>query len=265
MALVRAGYIPSAPLVPTIAFAIPLLEFYRVLNKHHRRLGLQPFIRALLDYHGITKVTASAYSLSKAYDCYLAVRRAVKRKLDWALGRLEPHARLKRACPVCTYTLKGEPQLHHSLLCAADGNMSLRRFKKVGLADDSRFESSYFLSRSEVDRYAGVVQARRQTNKAAAKDTGNEDEQDAALEAVSTGDRALTQLDREAGSNPQTEDPFEEAFDGLPSECAERWKANADDSKKVMWDCFDECGIFVVLCRHGLVMLACDVVRSGEL
>ena len=60
------------------------------------------------------------------------------------------------------------------------------------------------------------------------------------------------------------QDPLSEAFDGIISSCAERWKANADDDKKVMWDCFDECGIYVTLCRHGHILTVCDIIQSGE-
>jgi Kyakuja-Dileera-Zisupton transposase/CxC1 like cysteine cluster associated with KDZ transposases len=263
VALVRTGYIPSAPLVPTTAFKIELLELYRTLNKHHRRLGLQPFMRALLDFHGETLLTSSAYTFSKAFDCYLAIRREVQSKLDWALGRTAEDWRLKQVCPACTYELTDEPKLHYSLLCAADGNMSLRRFKKVGLADDSKFESSYFVDREDVERFAHVAQARRGLNKRPAKDLENEDDQDADLEAA--GPNVTTKsLDSKGGQRPQTVDPLADMFSGLPSECAERWKANADDNKKVMWECFDECGIFVVVCRHGIVLLACDMIQSGE-
>ena len=47
--------------------------------------------------------------------------------------------------------------------------------------------------------------------------------------------------------------------------CVERWKANADDSKKGMFDCFEQSGIFAAVCNHGLTIIACDMVRSGEL
>ena len=63
------------------------------------------------------------------------------------------------------YNIKGEAPLEYSLLCAADGNMSLRGFKKVGMADDSKYESSYFVPKEEVDCFANVVQQQRQPTK----------------------------------------------------------------------------------------------------
>jgi hypothetical protein len=159
----------------------------------------------------------------------------------------------------------------YDFLCAADGNMSLRRFSKVGMADTATFESSYFLKHEEVNEFAHVVQTRpkatvtkrsqKTANGLAAAEEG--DFQDANLE-VDGAESAQAVIDHEGGALPQSFDPLEEKFGGLVSDCVERWKVNADDRTKVMWDCFDECGVFVLVCRHGLVLLACDIVRSGE-
>lgn len=276
-ALVRAGFVPSAPLIPSIAYDIKLLELYRVINKNHRRLGLQPFLRSVYDYQGKVRITASAYTFSRAYDCYLSMRRIAQSKVDQVLGRGDSCDRLKRACSACLYSLEGEPKLPYSLLASADGNMSLRRFNRVGTADTAVFDSSYFVSRSEVDRYADGVQVRKKADPVKSKGKAkkpdaapipeDEDEADADLEAANTGigEQATLEANADGGLLPTQKDPFDGAFEGLPSECAEKWKANADDNKKVMWDVFDECGIFITVCRHGIVLLACDMVRSGEL
>jgi hypothetical protein len=47
----------------------------------------------------------------------------------------------------------------------------ITRFKKVGRADDSNFESSYFITSAEVDCFANVAQACRRTAKATTKDS----------------------------------------------------------------------------------------------
>lgn len=151
--------------------------------------------------------------------------------------------------------------MKYSLLCAADGNMSLRRFEKVGTADNSSFESDYFVSREFVNRFANVVQAREKSGK---DPTTVEEEhlQDADVEDSADVEGGL---DDTGGALPRVVDPLGDTFEGLVSDCVERWKANADDDKKTMWDCFDECGVFLTICRHGIVLLACDIVKSGEL
>lgn len=58
-------------------------------------------------------------------------------------------------------------------------------------------------------------------------------------------------------------DPTDGDETGRP--CVERWKANADDSKKGMFSCFEESGLFVAVCRHGALIRCCDMVSSGEL
>lgn len=58
-------------------------------------------------------------------------------------------------------------------------------------------------------------------------------------------------------------DPTDGDETGRP--CVERWKANADDSKKGMFSCFEESGLFVAICRHGAIIRCCDMVASGEL
>lgn len=59
-----------------------------------------------------------------------------------------------------------------------------------------------------------------------------------------------------------------DAADGQASHlsvCVERWKAAAADSTKSMWGIFKQTGVFASVCRHGFVLVLCDMIRSGEL
>ncbi len=47
--------------------------------------------------------------------------------------------------------------------------------------------------------------------------------------------------------------------------CVDRWKAMAAETVARMWGLFDETGIFVSLCRHGSLLVMCDMIQSGEL
>lgn len=53
--------------------------------------------------------------------------------------------------------------------------------------------------------------------------------------------------------------------ENLVSICVERWKANADDSRKGMFSCYEAAGIFLSACRHGCVLIVTDMIASGEL
>lgn len=47
--------------------------------------------------------------------------------------------------------------------------------------------------------------------------------------------------------------------------CVERWKSASPESRKKMFALFAIAGVFVAVCRHGHVLLVCDMIRSGEL
>jgi hypothetical protein len=50
-----------------------------------------------------------------------------------------------------------------------------------------------------------------------------------------------------------------------PTPCVDRWTNLADEAMKKMWGIFRETGIFVALCRHGTLLVMCDMIQSGEL
>ena len=47
--------------------------------------------------------------------------------------------------------------------------------------------------------------------------------------------------------------------------CVERWKSASPEAQKKMFALFAIAGVFVAICRHGHVLLICDMIRSGEL
>ena len=53
-------------------------------------------------------------------------------------------------------------------------------------------------------------------------------------------------------------------LDSQTNPCVSRWKNMANESKKKMWNSFDETGVFVTTCRHGNILLWNDMIRSGE-
>ncbi|KAJ7796922.1 hypothetical protein B0H14DRAFT_3157767 [Mycena olivaceomarginata] len=138
-ACVRQGWMPCAAYFPTVVITIRALEVYRVARLRCPRLGIQAFVRALCDIHGVAPRPWLGTQFSVAFDVYLAVRARVDKRVHVALGRDTPDWRLKNACPACLYKLEGEPHLKFPLLCTFDGNNSLSRFwareREVSLAD----------------------------------------------------------------------------------------------------------------------------------
>ncbi|KAG2151064.1 uncharacterized protein EDB93DRAFT_1240135 [Suillus bovinus] len=47
--------------------------------------------------------------------------------------------------------------------------------------------------------------------------------------------------------------------------CVDRWRNAGPEQCKRMFSVFDESGIFIAACRHRFILLACDMVKSGEL
>ncbi|KAG2117740.1 hypothetical protein DEU56DRAFT_874074 [Suillus clintonianus] len=47
--------------------------------------------------------------------------------------------------------------------------------------------------------------------------------------------------------------------------CVDHWRNAAPKSQKKMFAIFKKSGIFITVCRHGLLLTICDMVRSGEL
>lgn len=47
--------------------------------------------------------------------------------------------------------------------------------------------------------------------------------------------------------------------------CVERWKNVGPEARKKMFALFAVAGIFLAVCRHGHVLVLCDMIRSGEL
>ena len=47
--------------------------------------------------------------------------------------------------------------------------------------------------------------------------------------------------------------------------CISHWCNAGPEVHKQMFEMFDETGLFLCVCRHGIVLLMCDMIRSGEL
>jgi hypothetical protein len=47
--------------------------------------------------------------------------------------------------------------------------------------------------------------------------------------------------------------------------CVDRWRNAGPEARKKMFALFAIAGIFLAVCRHGHVLVICDMIRSGEL
>ncbi|KAK7028351.1 hypothetical protein R3P38DRAFT_3314844 [Favolaschia claudopus] len=238
---IRQGWIPSSPTTPTAVVTIRALEIFRVTRLRCPRLGIQAFVRALCDIHGVAPRPWLTTQFSVAFDVYLAVRAIVDRRVQVALGRHTPNWRLKNACPACLYPLQGEPTLKIPIMATFDGNNSLSR--------------SDLCEKSEVDESGAWIQgaskARRDNR-------------------VAPGDYYIPREEVNRWAKDSGVDVMKSfAAEGLEDEhdgaCRERWQNMKESVTSRAYGMYDETGIFLCLCRHGFVLVVEDMVKSGEL
>ncbi|KAJ7840355.1 hypothetical protein B0H13DRAFT_2366292 [Mycena leptocephala] len=240
---VHQGWVPVAAYFPTVVVTIRALEVFRVVSLHCPRLGVQAFVRALCDIHGVSPRPWLSSQFSVAFDIYLAICADVDGRVQVALGRNTPNWRLKNACPACLYKLEGEPALEIPILTTVDGNNSLSRYElrereevfedgstapgaSKERPDNRAVPGDYYLSREEVNKWAK---------------------------------EGLEDLMK--GFDPGPERGDEEEEDG----CSDRWQNMKEDVTAHAWGMYDETGIFPALCRHGFILVVVDMVKSGEL
>jgi hypothetical protein len=232
---------PVAPYFPTVVITIRALELYRVAHLRCPRLGIQAFVRALCDIHGVAPCPWLGTQFSVAFDVYLAIRAQVDKRVQVVLGRDAPNWRLKNACAPCMYKLEGEPPLEIPFMCTFDGNNSLSRFEtrereedlvdgtsvpgaSKERGDDRVAPGDYYLPRDQVNKWA--KEGMDELMKTFSPDVEDDDEQDG---------------------------------------CAERWQNMKEDVTSRAYGLYDETGFFPCLCRHGFVLVVVDMVKSGEL
>lgn len=203
-----------------------------------------------------------------------------------ALKQDTPDYRLLHSCPPCQYKLEDEPELEYDLLLAIDGNNSLKRFASASSHLDPSFNSDYYIPPADVELLAHEVVHRAPAKKkkktttaagtaapaptppapvatapAAAAAGGDED---VAME-LEAGPVHVTMAGQIDASGQIDGDPTGAGLDEIVGACVERWKAAAEESKKTMFKCFEESGVFLGACHHGFILKVIDMIMSGEL
>ncbi|KAH7878911.1 uncharacterized protein C8R40DRAFT_1037146 [Lentinula edodes] len=240
--MVRAGVFPSSPLRHNHAFSTRTLHLFHDLFCRCPRLSIQPFIKSLCDVQGLPFKPYLMQQFSSAYDAYLEVRSRIRKLVAQALGRDSPTWRILHACPCCQNELEEDDPLEIRMMVAMDGNDSLKRVERhKDAADDSLAEvagsgvvertdprqagGDYFISRVSVDEWA-----------------------------------------EENWKNAPVLVPQDSFRDWVwkTGRCEEKWHNASDKNTGKSWAKFDENGIFLLICRHGLVLSLSDMVKSGE-
>jgi hypothetical protein len=181
-----------------------------------------------------------------AFDIYLTLIHSIKQKVKIALGHNALNSRVLHACPPCAYELEDELPLTFNRMFIIDGRNSAKRILLVGdhQRGDMReyTDSDYMLPQPYVNQFANKVQSQ--------PTPADTPEPEDVVPAIWDDDNAY---------------PKDSSRQVMSSDCSKNWKAAAGEEKKQMWSMFDETGLFVAACHHGLLLWVTDMVRSCEL
>ncbi|KAI0027080.1 hypothetical protein K488DRAFT_18789, partial [Vararia minispora EC-137] len=244
--LVDVGLFPATPRIPTLAFSVDVLEFYRILRRRVPSLGVEPFIKSACVLQNMEYIPGMQENFSWAFDYYLRALDGIQSMAD---AQLEGPGALTHGCPPCDFKLPGEQTLDGPgrLLCM-DGGMSFKRVESAGRCDERVFQSPFFKPRSDVDEFrkelpsasAAIVRSERPPMPTPDPPTENSDPM------LTIDDKGFVVA--------------EEADD----RCGTNWLA-ANGRESGNHGIFEQTGLFVCLCRHGRPETLLEMVRSGEL
>ncbi|KAJ6463583.1 hypothetical protein DFH09DRAFT_1254717 [Mycena vulgaris] len=262
-ALIRHGFIGSSATQPSLAFPLRLLEIYRQLHRVCPRFSLDALSKTLTQLHYGPRKSALRQQLSTAYDAYLEIIRGVDARVQAALGRTGTWY-MDNVCPPCLYKTVNEPQLKFSFLAAADGNNSLKsvanEYKSGKPRDDDRMThhlNDRWLSPEDVDVFKDEVSNSQKPASSADPDATADTHPNVNAEDLDDDVAWLNINELEATEA--------EELARCLNTCVDRWRAAGPDARKKMFALFAVAGIFLSVCRHGHVLVMCDMIRSGEL
>ncbi|KAG1900180.1 uncharacterized protein F5891DRAFT_1128625 [Suillus fuscotomentosus] len=222
---------------PTIAISLRTLAAFRQCHRACPRFSIQAQCRTLCFLHDIPYRPYLNTQFSAAYDIYLEIIHHVDQRLKAALKHDTPNWRLLNSCPACFYKLQDEPTLDFNWLVCVDGNNSLKRwdssiYGNTAWLDSRQARSDYWIDRETVDKYK---------HEAKSCDINSHDDnwEEEPVDASTNPSNVLT--------------------------CVDRWCNAGPETRKKMFSVFHESGIFIAACRHRFILLACDMVQSGEL
>ncbi|KAJ3890688.1 hypothetical protein GG344DRAFT_48941, partial [Lentinula edodes] len=239
------GIIPVAPLCHTFGFTIRTVDLYHKLFVRCARLGMQSFCKSICDIHGVAYKPYLSTQLSAAFDLYVAILNAVRNRTREVLGRQGRDWRMLNACPPCQYRLQEDDKLDVRMIVTMDGNDSLRRVERKEDTLQDVEKDGEALPQTSSERLDHRV--------------GGEDYFASRSETIAWDEANWPHTDELPAADSPATHVWEEG------RCEDRWENMKDTNTVRSAAKFFEHGWFVVLCRHMTLLLACDMVKSGEL
>ncbi|KAI6029697.1 hypothetical protein BKA83DRAFT_4462130 [Pisolithus microcarpus] len=227
-----------SPVYPTVAFSLRTLAVFRQVCRACPRFSIHAQCKMLCHLHNMPYRPYLFQQLTQAFNVYLDIVHRVSQKIQVALHRDTREWRLRNECPACFYRVNDEPTLTFDWLVSVDGNNSLKRWDPTVYGTTPRANhrtprSTYWLSNEEVDKFNAVKMQGTHT--------------DISAEIY--------------------DDDWSAEVPDIPKEfnCVDRWRNAKADVRKKTLNVFEESGIFIATCWHRFILLACDMMKSGEL
>ncbi|KAJ7698303.1 hypothetical protein B0H17DRAFT_1196887 [Mycena rosella] len=303
--LLKHGYLGASPEKVSLAFPIRLFEVYRQIHRVCPRYSIGALSTTLTNLHKGPRQPSLAERLSTAYDAYLELVRRVDSRVHAAMGRDNAWYIQNVCAPCLYKVQNEAPLKFSWLACMdGNSSLKLvdATFRSGSVRPDNRASTSFrWLTPAQVDVFKDEVvdvqkKARLSKKKKPAQSTepATPDATNAntTMPAPSLTPPANADLpdepsrqDYSRGSTPPsaegpgTDDDGDVAWlnvdelSGADTDelskclntCVERWKAAGPEARKQMFMLFAIAGIFLTVCRHGHVVIMCDMIRSGEL
>ncbi|KAL0572550.1 hypothetical protein V5O48_009407 [Marasmius crinis-equi] len=260
--LVYFGLIGGSPEFPEVAFSMRMFEIYRQLHRTCPSFSINALARTFQNIHGRPPKAHLEDQLRTAYDAYLEILRRVDSRVNMKLRR-----DTELICPPCLYITQGEPGLYPRMLIAIDGNNSLKLVDSDHRRGQSRIDRRWlsdfrWLTEERVDEFKDEVKgSEKRKAKAAQKNAATPQPTQTGEPSSPTAAPTDDNSDDIAYLNASESGQITEAV----HVCVERWKAAGPESQKRMFAFFAITGVFLAVCRHGHLLVTCDMRRSGEL
>lgn len=207
----------------------------------------------------------------------MAILRKTDQRVAVELGREDPNWSQKNICAPCLYIVDREPPLKFKFLAAMDGNNSLKlvdsTYRAGNVRKDSRatesprwinpegvdiFKDEVAKVRSTYSLYIIVIDFSIQSNSRTSRPGPSQPDQQSSMAPEDLSDLTGEET---AWLNVTEHDDLAKCLDT----CVDRWRNAGPEARKKMFALFAIAGIFLAVCRHGHVLVICDMIRSGEL
>ncbi|KAJ7679874.1 hypothetical protein B0H14DRAFT_3681713 [Mycena olivaceomarginata] len=257
--LMRHGYIGASPERVSLAFPIRTFEIFRQVHRVCPRYSLDALSKTLMNLHHTSHRSTLAEQLTASYDAFLEVMRQADMRVHTALGR-DSTWYSKNICPALFIQNDSTFRAGNSTCIKTRVADAQKRARKKGKAASTPTATIPVSPPSATPSTVPLVAADIELPDVNATERSEEDTPAPYPSDLQEDDGDIAWLNVNELSAQETDELVK-----CLNTCVERWKAAGPEARKKMFALFAIAGIFLSVCRHGHVLVMCDMIRSGEL